>query len=263
MSFLRDFGLVRDRSQEAVLRERVNTLQAALDTCKGAARRWNELRWAVEATIAVVCLAIGFALGSYSGSLKHAGGDLLAAVGVARSAPDPAVASAAFQKGDFPTALTLAQPLAEQGNTSAQTILALIYYRGRGVTQNHHEAVKWFRRAADQGDATAQFYLGVMFAEGQGVPQDYAEAAKWYRLAAERGDAQAQYNLGLAYIEGEGVTPDNVAAHMWFNLAAARFPATDTRNRLAAVKNRDVVAAKMTPEQVAEAQKLAREWAQQ
>src|SRR5712691_3590819 len=141
MSFLRDFGLVRECSQEAVLRERVNTLQAALDTCKGAARRWNELRWAVEATIAVICLAVGFALGSYSGSLKHAGGDLLAAVGLARSAPDPAVASAAFQKGDFATALKLAQPLAAQGNVSAQVTLALIFYRGRGVAQDHNEAV--------------------------------------------------------------------------------------------------------------------------
>jgi len=263
MSFLRDFGLVRDRSNEAALRERVNTLQAALDTCKGAARRWSELRWAAGATIAVVSLAVGFVLGSYSGSFKHAGGDLLAAAGLTQPAPDPGAASAAFQKGDFATALKLAQPLAAQGNVGAQVTLALLYYRGRGVAQDHNEAVKWFRRAADQGDPTAQFYLGVMFAEGQGVPQDYAEAAKWYRLAANRGDAQAQYNLGLAYVEGEGVTPDNVAAHMWFNLAAARFPATDTRNRNAAVKNRDVVAGKMTPEQVAEAQKLAREWAQQ
>ena len=75
-----------------------------------------------------------------------------------------------------------------------------------------------------------------------------------------QGDAQAQYNLGLAYATAEGVEQDNVRAHMWFNLAAARFPASAARNRREAVKNRDFVAAKMSPEQLAEAQKLAREW---
>jgi len=100
----------------------------------------------------------------------------------------------------------------------------------------------------------------VMYGEGRGVPQDFAEAARWYRRAAERGDAPAQYNLGLAYARGEGVAQDVVAAHMWFNLAAARFPATDTRNRAAAVKNRDTVAGEMTSTQLAEAQKRAREW---
>src|SRR6266446_731413 len=53
---------------------------------------------------------------------------------------------------------------------------------------------------------------------------------------------------------------DVVDAHMWFNLAAARFPANDTRNRTAAVKNRDTVAGEMSSEQLAEAQKRAREW---
>jgi TPR repeat protein len=99
-----------------------------------------------------------------------------------------------------------------------------------------------------------------MYGEGRGVPQDYAEAARWYRRAAEQGDPQAQYNLGLAYARGEGVTQNVVDAHMWFNLAAARFPASDTRNRTAAVKNRDTVAGEMSSDQLAEAQKRAREW---
>ena len=56
------------------------------------------------------------------------------------------------------------------------------------------------------------------------------------------------------------MTQNVVDAHMWFNLAAARFPANDTRNRTAAVKNRDTVASEMSSEQLAEAQKRAREW---
>ena len=45
---------------------------------------------------------------------------------------------------------------------------------------------------------------------------------------------------------------------MWFNLAAARYLPGDDRD--AAASNRDIVEAKMTPAEVAEAQRLAREW---
>jgi uncharacterized protein len=86
----------------------------------------------------------------------------------------------------------------------------------------------------------------------------YTEAARFYQMAAERGDGQAQYNLGLAYARGEGVEQDLVKAHLYFNLAAARL--NDPRGRAAAAKNRDHVAAEISPEQREQAQKLAREW---
>ena len=53
-----------------------------------------------------------------------------------------------------------------------------MYDNGRGVLQNHKEAVKWYRKAADQGIANAQSNLGLMYDKGKGVPQDYAEAVK-------------------------------------------------------------------------------------
>jgi hypothetical protein len=128
-----------------------------------------------------------------------------------------------------------------------------MYAKGQGVPQDYAEAVKWYRLAANQGDAFAQFHLGLMYAKGQGVPQDYAEAVKWYRLAANQGAAIAQFNIGLMYAEGDGVPQDYVGAHMWFNLSAAGGDQD-------AVKSRDEVAQRMTPAQIAEAQKLAREW---
>ena len=115
----------------------------------------------------------------------------------------------------------------------------------------------WFP-LAKQGDAKAQYNLGVMYNNGQGVPQDYAEAGRWTRKAAAQGHADAQSNLGLMYRKGQGVPQDYVQAHKWYNLAAATF--TDKTDREQAVTNRDLVAGKMTPAQVAEAQKLAREW---
>jgi TPR repeat protein len=87
-----------------------------------------------------------------------------------------------------------------------------------------------------------------------------SEAVKWYRLAADRSHAQAQYNLALSYAKGEGVAQDYVRAHMWFNLAAVQFSASDVRSHQLAVSNRNIVANKMTREQIAEAQNLAREW---
>jgi len=81
---------------------------------------------------------------------------------------------------------------------------------------------------------------------------------KWLRRAAEQGFADAQNDLGYLYAYGRGVPQDYVAAHMWFNLAASRPQSGADRDR--SVKNRDVVASKMTPGEIAEAQRLAREW---
>lgn len=121
-------------------------------------------------------------------------------------------------------------------------------------------ALQEFRPLAEQGDATAQYNLGLMYYDGEGVPQDYAEAVKWYRLAAEQGRALAQHNLGVMYDKGQGVPQDYVQAHMWFNLAASRHKNSDNRENSA--KGRDSVAGLMTAAQIAEAQKLAREWAE-
>ena len=82
--------------------------------------------------------------------------------------------------------------------------------------------------------------------------KDYATALKKFRLAATQGNVGAQGYLAGMYALGEGVTQDFVKAHMWFNLAA-------TKGNSSAIKGRDLVAAQATPQQIAEAQKMARE----
>jgi TPR repeat protein len=89
------------------------------------------------------------------------------------------------------------------------------------------------------------------------VPQDDVQAAQWCRKAAEQGHAAAQRFLGDFYSTGLGVPQDDVEAHKWMNLAAARTSGADQKRFADA---RDEIAAKMTPAQVAEAQKRAREW---
>ncbi|MDE0835771.1 MAG: tetratricopeptide repeat protein [Akkermansiaceae bacterium] len=109
------------------------------------------------------------------------------------------------------------------------------------------------KERAEQGDADAQCNLGVMYANGEGVPEDDAEAVKWFRKAAEQGHADAQYNLGIMYAKGEGVPEDNVLAYMWLNISAAS-------GDVEAKNGKEVVSRAMTREQIAEAQKLSREW---
>ena len=114
-------------------------------------------------------------------------------------------------------------------------------------------ALKKYKSAAVKNDAYAQVQVGNFYNSGSfGVVQDYAEAMRWYKLAAAQGDANAQYNLGAMYATGQGVLQNNVQAHMWFNIAAANGDKD-------AVKNRDIVASKMTTEQIGQAQRLAKE----
>jgi TPR repeat protein len=105
-----------------------------------------------------------------------------------------------------------------------------------------------------------------MYADGLGVTQDYVEAVTWLRRAAEKRLAAAQYNLGNMYLLGHGVPQDYVQAHMWLNLAAIQSGLSDNSNNgdRAVAKNAaeqlDKVGASMTPAQIAEAQRSAREW---
>ena len=121
------------------------------------------------------------------------------------------------------------------------------------AAEDYATALRLYRAMADQGNGNAQFSLGTMYEKGRGVAQDEAMAAKWYRLAAGQGHIQAQYNLAAMYDNGRGVAQDEVLAHMWFSLAVAH-------GNPEAARNRDIVARRMTPAQLTQAQKLAREW---
>jgi hypothetical protein len=148
---------------------------------------------------------------------------------------------------------------AGKGNSYLQWILGMKLASGfYELRQNEREAVYWFRKAADQGHSGAQDELGERHYEGRAVLQDYGEAASWFRKSAEQGDDFGQHRLGLMYAKGEGVPLDYVEAYMWLNLAAAEAPAGPYRDERA--KERELVAQKMTPQQIAEGQRRAREW---
>lgn len=123
-----------------------------------------------------------------------------------------------------------------------------MYITGQVVQQDSAAAALWFRKAAEQG-----YDLGTLYLHGRGLTQDDTEAVLWFRKAADQGDAVAEFLLGNQYANGKGVPQDYVRAHMWFSLAAAQ-------GEQRAVKTLEMAEPRMTPAQIAEAQKLARDW---
>ncbi len=114
------------------------------------------------------------------------------------------------------------------------------------------------KERAAAGDPEAQFSLGKNYEAGRsGLKQDYAEAASWYRKAADQGNVYAQASLGILYHSGKGLPHDDVQSEMWLTISAEHAPKDD---RDTIVEMRDSVAAHLTPQQLVEAQKDAREW---
>jgi TPR repeat protein len=147
---------------------------------------------------------------------------------------------------------------AESGTAEDTYNLGMRFERGNIVRQNYPEDARWYRLSAMQAFPDAQYKLCEFSEQGRGLPQDYQEALRWCGLAADQGHGPAMFMLGRLYHTGHGVPRDVVRAHMWYNLASAYGyeEGKRWRDRLAA----DDDALQMTRDQVAEAQKLAREW---
>jgi TPR repeat protein len=118
--------------------------------------------------------------------------------------------------------LQMLQTQAAQGHTEAQTTLGHLYNNGRGVPQDYTKAAQWYEKAAILGDMKAQYHLGALYANGRGVPQDYPKAHLWQEKAAVQGYVLGQYNLGTMYEDGRGVPQDYTKARQWYEKAAAQ-----------------------------------------
>jgi len=165
---------------------------------------------------------------------------------------------------------------AEEGDPIAQNLLGSDYEYGTGILKDHSEAFRWKQLSANQGHPNAQYGVGKYYEKGIGVPKDIEEAIRWYRRAAEQGFDLAQLRLGIAYAMGEGMPRDLVEAYKWVNLSAAQSNKTDAEtekilNELPAtmeISNTNKKASEwrsslekaMSSDQIAEAQKLSREW---
>jgi uncharacterized protein len=168
-------------------------------------------------------------------------------------------------------AATWWEKAASQGHAYAKYNLAIVYRTGDGVPKDTARAFKFFEAVARLGDPEtlkfvelfltpdyvfeAQTFVGDMYSNGEGTPKDDAKAVMWYQKAASSGNAHAQQNLGVAYISGDGVAIDLVLGYAWSNLASGQ-------GNVDAGKNRNIAATRMSPNEIAEAQRLASNWKQ-
>jgi TPR repeat protein len=173
-------------------------------------------------------------------------------------------ATTALDRGDYATALRLFRSVAAQGFPGAKWALGTMYFEGKGVLRDYVAALTWHRQAADQGHPLSQQAMGAIYDRGLGVNQNHTEAAKWFRRAAEQGYGMAQVNLGAMYSVGEGIPQDYVEAYKWFSIAAAGGGYLDTKSnepvKSDAAKRRDEIARRLTPAQLADAQRLVQKW---
>jgi S1-C subfamily serine protease len=173
------------------------------------------------------------------------------------------VASIYYSEGQYKQSAYWYTKAAEQDIVEAQVELGYMYAFGESVAQNDSKANLWWLRAASKGDnyvscrfglscnlREVYYNLGISFRKGKGASQDYKQANHWIEKSAKLGYSSAQACLGTMYYLGEGVPQNFKLAYVWESLAAAQ----GNEN---AIKNRDITAKKLTPQQLSEAQDLA------
>lgn len=129
-------------------------------------------------------------------------------------------AANALKSGNYGQALTLAQPLAENGNADAQLLMGIMYMRGLGVSKDTSKAYDMYLKAAEQGQAAAMHNLASMHYRGEGIPINFSEAREWNRKAAESGLTIAQHDYAAMLESGVGGSRDMNGALRFYQMAA-------------------------------------------
>jgi uncharacterized protein len=124
---------------------------------------------------------------------------------------------------------------------------------------DYSKALIEFKAAAEQGNVDAIYFVGNFYHNGYGVARDQVEAYKWYRKGADLDDPRSQYYVGIMTASGKGVEKDPVAGAMWL-VISARNAKTSRRDAHYTKEEYEKVTKKMTPEQVAQALEMAKNW---
>jgi localization factor PodJL len=154
---------------------------------------------------------------------------------------------------DPKTAALWYERAAQFGSAPAQYRLASMYREGRGLERDPKIALKHFQAAAEAGNARAMHNTAVLLAEGVNGSPDYAGAADWFKKAAENGIKDSQFNLAILYARGLGTPQDLMASYAWFAAAGSQGDED-------AIKKRDEVGTRLSPEKLAQAKTAAAAW---
>ena len=109
---------------------------------------------------------------------------------------------------------------AQNGDASAQEMVAYMYIAGSPVPQDYKKAVFWLTKAAHQDSPSAQYTLGILYSEGKGVRRSYKKAVYWVSKAANKNFVNAERDLGARYFKGLGVKQNRKTAFDWYSKAA-------------------------------------------
>ena len=150
-------------------------------------------------------------------------------------------------------ALELAREAVQKDSAIGKGLLAWMYYHGEVVEEDFAKALSLATEAAEENDASAQGLLACLYEEGSGVKADPVTAEAWARRAAEQANEFGQFILGTMYLNGTIIKQDLVQAWALLDMAAQK-------NVLKADELRDTAAAKMSREQLKEAQALEKTW---
>ena len=178
---------------------------------------------------------------------------VLAASAGAQANPTMDAAIAAYDQGDYVSAVTHLRVAADAGDINGVHNLGHMYLTGRGVAPDAAQAARWFRLGAENGNPHSKMSLGYLYAQGLGVARDDNEAVRWYRSAALQGEPHAQGALAVMTARGRGTPADTVEAYAWASIADAQ------GNTIARIFNA-LLASDMTPAQIERAQVRGREY---
>ncbi len=142
---------------------------------------------------------------------------------------------------------------AEGGYPEGELNLGIMYEEGLGVSVDYEQAAAWYGRGATRGLGGALFRLALLYDTGRGVERDGAKSAVLLERASARGNAQARTALGQKYVDGDGVTADPVVAYMYLILGSS----LGDKSGAPIMQELERV---MTPAQLDEAHRLARNW---
>ena len=126
---------------------------------------------------------------------------------------------------DHVKAAALLEEAAQQGHVEAAYNLGICYHYGYGVEQDLKTAYQLYLRSAIQGYGKGFNMVGDFYAQGTCVRQSHREAIKWYLDGASGKDpdavSYAEYRLAGCLAYGLGVEQDPDAAVEWYEKALA------------------------------------------
>lgn len=125
-----------------------------------------------------------------------------------------------LKAGDYKTAVTMFQKLADDGNPLAQYWVAHMTELGLGVPRDPAKAVELYKKAAAQDIAAAELRLGEIYLHGDLVLPDFAQAKIYLEKAAYHGGPRAAMLLGQMHHDAIGMPADQIEVYAWSEVAA-------------------------------------------